>query len=166
MPGLKTFLTCLFTLLLILPSDGWALQQGETFPAGLTGQSLSGDTISLDRFKGRPILMKIGTTWCPTCGQQSREISKLAQFLKKNDIQLIDIFVQETASKIKRYFTDNGYLEPDATLIDGGDIGRTLNLYMIPRLLFIDENFKVYRDGQPLPADKIKDTLQKMLTEK
>lgn len=164
MPGKRISLICLLALLLVLPTTGLALEKGESFPE-LSGRLLDGSDFSLDSLKGRPVLMKIGTTWCPTCGQQSREIAKIADFLKKNQIQYVEIFVQEPADKVRRYFKKNNYHQPDTIILDDGTIGRALNLYLIPRLLLIDVDFKVYRDGEPLMAAEVKKLLQNMLAD-
>lgn len=165
MPRLKIYFAALFVAALLLPASAWSLQKGSQLPE-LYGQNLNGDTVSLDQFKGKPILLKVGTTWCPTCGQQSREITKLRKFLNDNQIVYVDVFVQETADNVQQYFDNESYLRPDSIILDQGNIARALNIYLIPRLILVDKDFKIFRDGDPLMAGSLKSQLQKMLTGK
>jgi thiol-disulfide isomerase/thioredoxin len=165
MPRLKTYLIVLFAAVLLVPTVSWSLQKGTQLPE-LSGHNLNGDKISLNQLEGKPILLKVGTTWCPTCGQQSREITKLRNFISDNNISYVEVFIQETADNVQNYFDNNDYLRPDSIIIDQGDIARALNIYLIPRLILVDRNLKIFRDGDPLLADALKVQLKKMLTVK
>ncbi|MCW8894028.1 MAG: redoxin family protein [Deltaproteobacteria bacterium] len=163
MPGLKIYLTALLTLLLVVPSAALALKQGDPLPE-LAGPTLEGTEFNISSLKGQPILLKVGTTWCPTCGQQTQEIDKLRDFLAENGVRYIEVFVQETAKKVRQFFSKGGHQLPDAVILDQGSIARALNVYVIPRVIMIDKNFQVFRDGNPLTATELKNELGKMLT--
>jgi hypothetical protein len=49
--------------------------------------------------------------------------------------------------------------------MDQGKIASALNIYLIPRLILIDKNLRVYRDSDPLPRSLLKQELQKMVEE-
>jgi thiol-disulfide isomerase/thioredoxin len=165
MPMFKFITTVLVITLLSIPSQVLALKAGELLPT-LSGITLEGTEFSISSLKGQPILLKVGTTWCPTCGQQSQEIDKLRGFMAENQIQFVEVFVQESEKKVRKYFSKKGYQIPDVVIIDQGKIARALNIYLIPRVILIDKNLQVYRDSDPLPSDVLKQELQKMLTEK
>ena len=164
MPILKFITAVLLIILLSIPVTVFALKKGEQFPA-LSGTTLEDEEFSISSLKGQPILLKVGTTWCPTCGQQSAEIDKLRGFMTENDIQFVEVFIQENKKKVRKYFSKKDLQLPDVVIIDNGKIARALNIYLIPRVLLIDKDFQVYRDGDPLPGDVLKQELQKMLTE-
>ena len=151
--------------MLILPGSSFALKVNDSLPE-LTGTDLSGKQISLSQFKGQPILLKVGTTWCPTCSQQNDEIEKIRAYLKENNVHFIDVFVQETDSSVQRYLNKSSNQPPDVVILDKGKIARALNLYLIPRLILVDKNFKVFRDGDPVMAEPLKKQLEQMLIEK
>ncbi len=162
---LKLFLMLLLTSLLSTPSAVFALQKGDPLPE-ISGTTIDGETFSISSLKGRPIILKVGTTWCPSCGQQSAAIDELRGFMTEQNIQFVDVFIQENEKKVRQYFKKGEYQLPDVTVLDYGDISGTLNIYLIPRLLLIDSNFLVYRDGDTLPSAALKKELQGMLTEK
>ena len=165
MPKSKIIIAFLLLTLLSIPATVFALKQGEPFPA-LSGTTLEGQDFSINSLKGQPILLKVGTTWCPTCSQQSQEINKLRGFLTENDIKYIEIFIQESKNKVQKFLDRNGHQRPDVVILDQGAIAKDLNIYQIPRLIFINKDYAVYRDGAPLRSNALQHELLQMLTEK
>lgn len=165
MPGRQKIIILVMHLLLLLPSLAFALRQGDQFPA-LTGKLLSGGNFEFKQLEGKPILIKIGTTWCPACEEQSADIKKLDTFLDQHQIQYVEVFVQESAATVERFLTHQKYRSPDVAVLDSGAIARELNIYTIPRVILVDKNFQVARDGAPLDEKELKNQLQQMLTRK
>ena len=160
----KRFTLILVSLLLCFPLTAAALQKGEAFPT-LVGETLSGAHFNLDSLKGKPILLKIGTTWCGTCRMQSKTINELRGFMGENGVHYVEVFIQESSKKVKQYFSDRSYQLPDTSILDNGDISKKLNVYLIPRIILIDRDFKVYRDGDTISKKNLKKQLQAILAE-
>ena len=131
-----------FTLLLLLvvclaPVAAVAIETGIQAP-DFKLKSLQGEDVSLSDFKGRLILLKLATTWCPTCKQLSAEIEKVGAFLKEQDVVVLEVFVQDSPEMVKKYLGD---AEPPMTfraLLDDGQVYDAYSVYLIPRLLVID----------------------------
>lgn len=165
MQSLKRFLFTLLAMALLLPPSAFALQKGDT-PPTLTGRILDGGDFDLRESKGRPIILKVGTTWCPSCGQQTEEIGKIRDFIDRHDIEYIEIFVQEREKTVRSFINRSGHHKPDQVVLDQGRIARALNIYAIPRLILIDGDYRVFRDGDPLSSGQLQQQLEKMLTKK
>lgn len=110
-------------------------------------RNLTGEIVRLSDFKGKPIILKLATTWCPTCKEQSREFIKAGDYLKDNDVVVVEVFIQEKASRIEKYLSKYDYPMTFVPLIDEGEISGKYGVYMIPRVLLIDRDFKIRRDG-------------------
>jgi thiol-disulfide isomerase/thioredoxin len=152
-----------FTALTLLPLPASALlQKGEQFPE-ITGKTLAGEEFSLSSLEGKPFLLKIGTTWCGTCNSQAKAIDEIRTYLSENQIQLVEVFIQESAKKVRKYFNKKGYQLPDTTILDKGNISKKLNVYVIPRVILVDKNHQVYRDGDNLTSSNLKKKLEQML---
>lgn len=162
MHHLKSIVAALVFLLAFLPGAALALEKGSEFPK-VGGQTLDDTRYSLGELQGRPLLLKVGTTWCPTCKEQAQEIKKIRDFLIENDVQYVEVFIQQSAAAVKQFFAAEDFDEPDLILLDQGTIARVLNVYVIPRIILIDSDFTVFRDGEPLFAADLKDELQAML---
>jgi thiol-disulfide isomerase/thioredoxin len=119
---------------------------------------MTGEDVSLSDFKGQLVLLKLATTWCPTCKQLSAEIKKIGEFLKEQDVVVLEVFVQDSEKTIKKYLGDH---QPPMTfhaLLDDGQAYKAYSVYLIPRFLLIDEEQVVRFDssGQNVMADDIR----------
>jgi len=148
--------------LLISPLSADALQKGDTFPE-LKGKTLDGNDFDLRTFKGEPIVLKIGTTWCAACGMQSKAINNISDYLKENKIHFVEVFLQESEKTVRKYFNKDGHELPETVILDEGEIHKSLNGYLIPRVILIDKNYKVYRDGDSISSEDMKKMLETML---
>jgi thiol-disulfide isomerase/thioredoxin len=84
------------------------------------------------------VLLKLATTWCPTCKQLSAEIDKIGEFLKEQDVVFLEVFVQDSKKMIEKFLGDT---EPPMTfhaLLDDGQAYEAYSVYLIPRFLVID----------------------------
>lgn len=159
--NLKSFklLLCvvLLALFCLVPIAALAVATGETAP-DFKLQDMTGEDVSLSDFKGRLVLLKLATTWCPTCKQLSAEIKKIGEFLKEQDVVILEVFVQDSEKTIKKYLGDH---QPPMTfhaLLDDGQAYKAYNVYLIPRFLLIDEEQVVRFDssGRNVMADDIR----------
>jgi thiol-disulfide isomerase/thioredoxin len=119
--------------------------------------SLQGQEVSLSDFKGRLVLLKIGTTWCPTCKMLSGEISKIGEELKEREVVVLEVFVQDSQEMIEKYLGDKEYPMTFHALLDDGQVYKDYNVYLIPRLLILDADQIIRFDssGQSVGADQI-----------
>lgn len=158
---LSSLLLLVTTTLLPLPAHA-LLQKGTPLPE-LSGETLDGEQFSIDSMTDRPFILKIGTTWCGTCGAQSKAIDELRDFMDENDIGFVEVFIQESGKKVRKYFDKKGYQLPDQVILDHGTISKLLNVYLIPRVLLIDKHHKIYRDGDAVGKSELKKELQKLV---
>jgi len=162
MPIARFWTLLLLLATLLIPNLSAALQPGEPFPA-VTGETLDGSNFDLASLKGKPILIKIGTTWCGTCQEQARTINGIRGFLQDKGIHYVEVFIQESAEKVRGYLDEGGQPQADSVILDDGDISRQLNVYVIPRVILLDRDLKVFRDGDVLSASALKQKLQELL---
>ncbi len=152
----RVFIVLLLCVSLLAPVTTSALDPGTVAP-GFTLKSVQGAEVSLAAYKGRLVLLKLGTTWCPTCKEMSAEIDKIGAFLKAQDVVVLEVFVQDSAAMIEEYLGD---AEPPMTfqaLLDDGQVYRAYNVYLIPRLLVVDAEQTIRFDsvGRNVLAEEI-----------
>ena len=129
-------------------------------------QTLDGRTVRLSEFKGNPILLKLATTWCPTCRQQSQEILAVADFLKQNQVAVVEVFIQDSPQMVEDYFKQMPYPVGYVALLDDGSVHKAYNVFVIPRTILIDRDFKIRHDGNLMPASELKSALALLLNGK
>jgi peroxiredoxin len=159
----------LFILLLLLsiPTFAGAVEVGTPAP-GFTLPTLAGKRVSLADFKGRVVVLKLATTWCPSCSQLSRELAAIGGFLKEKDVVLLEVFLQDTPEMIARYFEGKSFPMAHHILVDDDqDAYRGYGIYLIPRLLVLDREQKVrYDNGAAatiLPAAELRKIVEAAL---
>jgi len=141
----------LLVLLLICAGTALAIEVGST-PPDFKLPTIEGKDVKLSDYQGRIILLKLATTWCPTCKQQSQEIVEAGKILAENDVVVIEVFLQDSEEMIREALAGQTFAMDHVALLDDGDARRAYAVYMIPRLLIIDRDFKVRRDGSLMTA--------------
>lgn len=143
-------------LVLLLFSTGTALaiEVGST-PPDFKLPTIEGKDVKLSDYQGRIILLKLATTWCPTCKQQSQEIAEAGKILAENGVVVIEVFLQDSEAMIREALAGETFALDHVALLDDGDARRAYAVYMIPRLLIIDRDFKVRRDGSLMTAREL-----------
>lgn len=158
-------ITPLLTLVAIclLSAPAFALlKKGEQLPE-VAGETVTGEHFSSSSLKGQPFLLKIGTTWCSSCGEQSKAINNIRIYMAENKVRFVEVFVQESSKNVRKYFAQKGFKEPDHIILDKGNISKKLNVYVIPRLILVDKHHQVYRDGDTLSSNELQRQLEQML---
>ncbi len=160
----KSFLAPLITFLLIffMAAPAWSLEQG-TVPPDFQLSDLDGKEFRLSEHKGEVMILKLATTWCPTCRQQSADFHEIGDFLKENNIRLVEVFVQDSEKMVREYIENEDYPMAFDAILDDGRVLKDYSVYLIPRVLLIGPDFTISRDGNMLPADELKKELEKLV---
>ncbi|ORJ62058.1 TlpA family protein disulfide reductase [Geothermobacter hydrogeniphilus] len=153
------FLTVLLCLGAVTAS---ALEFGDPAP-DFELPGLDGKTFRLSDHRGQIVILKLGTTWCPTCKQQSFELAEAAPFLKKNNIKVVEVFLQDTREMITEYLAKERHPEELIPLLDDGQVRQKYNVYLIPRLLVVNREFQIVRDGSLLTSQALQNLIRPML---
>lgn len=97
--------------------------------------SLDGEMTSLSQFKGRPVLLSIGATWCPDCRIEAPLLQELHESYPQLVVLLIDS--KESPEIVQQYADEFGLTHP--ILLDSdGEVMELYQVFAIPTELFID----------------------------
>lgn len=120
---------------------------------------LEGNKVRLSDFKGQVIVLQLGTTWCPDCVGQSADLMKIGPFLKDSGAVLVDVFIQENRGSISKFLQGKDFAMPMVPLLDDGQAHRAYQVYLIPRLLIIDQQFRIVHDGLRLKTEAVQEKI-------
>lgn len=155
-------LTVLLFALTVLPATAPAVEKGVE-PPDFELTSLEGEKVRLSDFRGRLIVLKLATTWCPSCKQQVKDLAKIETFLVDNNVALVEVYVDEPEDVVRKYLQRRDLKVPSVVVLDDGHVERAYRLNTIPRVILIDCDFLVRRDRGPINAADLQRRLEKML---
>ena len=154
----KYLSVCLLLLLFcLLPMVAAGVEVGGEAP-DFKLKNLQGQEVSLAEFKGRVVLLRLATTWCPSCKQLTKKIEQVGAALEEQDVVFLDVFVQDSPAMVEKYLADREYGGMTYhALLDDGQAYTAYNIYAIPRLLIVDAGQVIRYDnvGGTLAAEEI-----------
>jgi thiol-disulfide isomerase/thioredoxin len=142
----RAFIFLLLCVAMLAPATLFASDLGSKAP-GFTLKSVQGQEVSLADYQGRLVLLKLGTTWCPTCKEMSAEIDKIGTFLKERGVVVLEVFVQDSAAMVEKYLGGTERPMTYRALLDDGQVYKAYNVYLIPRLLVVDAKQSIRFDS-------------------
>ncbi len=109
---------------------------------GFTVELLSGGKVSLDDFKGRPLVVTFMAEWCP-CSNDSAPVFKEAYRLyHPKGVEFLMFGFQDSRSKFKKFVEEQGFSFPAA--YDSGDsIGHSFGVNAPPTTFFITPDGRI-----------------------
>ncbi len=158
---IRIFSTVLIAICFFIATSAHAFYKAGEAAPDFNARTLDGKTIKLSDLKGKTLLVEMGTTWCPSCHELAKQIEGLRTELKENDIVFVSVYLGDSADSIKSHTKDENLTPADFTIIDSGEARRNYSIYSIPRLLLIDENFKIVFDEMVLSGKQIKQRIEK-----
>ncbi|MGO2419963.1 DsbE family thiol:disulfide interchange protein [Vibrio casei] len=107
-------------------------------------------------FEGKPLLLNVWATWCPTCYAEHQFLNKLSS----QGVNIIGLNYKDDREKAKKWLRELG--DPyQVVLFDGsGMFGLDLGVYGAPETFLIDANGKIrYRHVGDVNSDNWNKTL-------
>jgi cytochrome c biogenesis protein CcmG, thiol:disulfide interchange protein DsbE len=98
---------------------------------------LTGESVHLGDFKGQPVLLTFGATWCPDCRKEVPLLNDLHETHPELVILLVDS--KESIELVQAYAAEMQITHP--ILLDpDGKVSEQYRVFAIPTELFIDAN--------------------------
>src|SRR5579871_3140510 len=136
-------------------------------PAGLVGQraplfALSDDRgkpVSLDRYRGRIVLMNLWASWCPPCRAEMPDLQRLADAYGDGGVAIVGVNEGESPTRARAFADSLGIRFP--IWIDASQrYGRTYSALGLPTTVILDRRGVIVRgfDGA-LTYDQMKSAI-------
>jgi cytochrome c biogenesis protein CcmG, thiol:disulfide interchange protein DsbE len=122
----------------------------------------SGETINLEQFKGRPVVLNFWATWCVPCFEEHPILVANARALQPN-VQFLGVVFQDNEERIQKFLDDRGRAYP--TVVD--DAGKTAIAYGVggvPETFFLDASGTIVaKYAGPLTDAQLQTNLEKAM---
>jgi peroxiredoxin/Flp pilus assembly protein TadD len=109
----------------------------ETLAIEFRARSIAGDELSLERFRGKVVLLDFWATWCKPCMFEMPDIKKLWRKYSRDEFVIIGISLDSSESALRTYIEKEG-LEWPQCLDSSGKIAGLYNARSIPHTVLID----------------------------
>jgi cytochrome c biogenesis protein CcmG, thiol:disulfide interchange protein DsbE len=118
------------------PTDGAPPKVGS--PAqDFTATTVDGKQVSLSSYKGHPVWLTFGATWCAACKAEAPDIQAAYVKFQPKGVVVLSIFISEDALTVKDYADRVGLTYPKIADPDTS-IASAYRVYGIPAHFFID----------------------------
>lgn len=158
---LKVFLVVLFISLLVFSckekTEISSLPRLGTGAIDFNCQDLKGQTWSLDKIKGKVVLLRFWADWCPYCRYEMPVIEKYYRRLNQEGFIVLAVNVKQSA-QVAESFTAQLDITFPIPLDPEGGLARRYGVYAIPTNFLIDRQGiireiligEVFREEKPL----------------
>lgn len=134
---------------------------GRSAPSFALREVGSGKALSLDQYRGRPVVLNFWATWCGPCYEEHPVLVANARSMP--EVQFLGVVFQDTEDKIQRFLNDRGSAYP--TVID--DAGKTAIAYGVggvPETFFLDSTGKIVsKYSGPMTTEILQSNLMKVM---
>ncbi|NTW77591.1 MAG: redoxin domain-containing protein [Syntrophaceae bacterium] len=104
-------------------------------------RDLQGKVFKLSNYRGKPVLIFFGTTWCPSCRKELAAYKEIYQIYTKRGLEVAYINIMESQAKVARFAKANAL--PFRVLLDeDGAVGTSYSVVGVPTLVLIDKKGK------------------------
>ncbi|MCZ7574272.1 MAG: TlpA family protein disulfide reductase [Ardenticatenaceae bacterium] len=126
---------------LIQKGDPYGAKVGDLAPT-FTLPTARGETVALENFRGRPVLLYFWASWCGSCTYDLPDIEKVTRQEAANDLVILTVNVGQKPEFVERYVRET---VPDYSFIAATDT--TLETFRRYRILSFPSSFFVDRQG-------------------
>lgn len=127
------------------------IQEGSRLPA-YEVRTLAGETVSLDAFRGQPVLLNVWATWCPPCVREMPALQRVHEQLGGEGLRIIGVSVDaepglintwgRPGGDIRRFVAAHG-LTFDILWDPSGNLETAYALNGLPTTFLIDRKGRV-----------------------
>lgn len=141
------------------------LKKGELAP-NFTLQTLDGQTVSLEDYRGKKVVINFWATWCPPC---KVEMPHMQNYYKKHaaddnvEILAVNLTYQDGSHKQIQQFVNGLNVQFPVLLAETKDIAETYKILVIPTTFMIDSEGRVqHKITGPLSLETLQQYVEKL----
>ncbi len=124
-------------------------------------QDLNQETVTLSSYRGKqPVLLFFWTTWCPFCRKEIKIINDMYEELKKDNLAVLTINVQETSERVNNFLKI--YRLVSKVLLDkDAQVAQDFGLIGFPTYILIDKKGNIAFRNHYFPRQEYKKLISK-----
>jgi len=104
-----------------------------------TATTVDGKKVSLSGYKGHPVWLTFGASWCAACVAEAPDIQAASEKFKAKGVVVLAIFIREDSATVRDYANRVGLTYPKVADPDTS-VASAYRVYGIPAHFFIDKS--------------------------
>ena len=128
-----------------LAPDIFPVEVGATAPQFHAANIDSGDSVTLDTWKGQVVLLNVWATWCEPCRVEMPALERLHRSLDSSGLKLVSVSIDETDPSTVRSFRDEFKLTFPIFQDRKRAIERIYQTTGVPETFIIDRDGKIVK---------------------
>jgi thiol-disulfide isomerase/thioredoxin len=124
-------------------------------------KNLAGETVQLEKLKGKVIVLDFWATWCGPCMQTMPLLDQMMAEFDSSKVQLYAVNIQEAKNRINLALS-RLKIDPEVLLDEEGEVGNAYQANAIPQTVIIDAEgnvVKVFVGGGAGVVNQIRNAL-------
>jgi thiol-disulfide isomerase/thioredoxin len=135
------------------------------FPRFQKSDDLNKELVSIDQFRGAPVLFVYWASWSPESRELIEQLLPLVEPYRTNGVKLVGVSLDRTVEAMKRYQDQSGFT--DRQIFEGNgfhsEAARMLEVSRLPRVVLVDRSGRIA--ATDLPGIAIPIALDELLAE-
>lgn len=139
----------------------------ENLPAGaraaappFTIKTLAGDEISLDKLKGRVVVINFFASWCGPCAYEAPVLQRLYLKYRESGVEFVGIAVQDSVEAASGFVKEHSWTLPVG--LDGNDaISRAYNVFGVPKTSVVGKDGRIAYEHMGTVTEEVLDEVIK-----
>jgi cytochrome c biogenesis protein CcmG/thiol:disulfide interchange protein DsbE len=132
---------------------------GRTAPSFTLRDVATNKEVSLESFRGRPVVVNFWATWCAPCLEEHATLVSTARSLG-SAVQFIGVVYEDTPDETREFLARNGHSYP-SLLDEDGQTAIAYGVYGVPETFFVNSAGSVAaKYTGPLTFDLITQNIQ------
>jgi thiol-disulfide isomerase/thioredoxin len=157
-------------------ADNWSVEPinatlqeypGSPLAPPMSLRTVSGQTLNLEDYRGRVVLMNFWATWCPPCVEEIPSLGRLQEKLPRNEFVVLSVDVGEEASAVEAFLKEVPadypiMLDPEGTTVPDWE------LRAFPTTFILDRNGRIrlaYFGGLTWDSEEVVVQVRKLIRE-
>lgn len=129
------------------------------------GETLSGDSLSLDDLRGKVVVLNFWASWCIACIDEHPHFVEAERRYANEDFQMLGVVYQDEPENARRWMQRRGGTWP--SLLDPNSrIAIDYGVYGVPETYFIGRDGRIaYKQIGPVSRQLLNDWITRLLAE-
>lgn len=147
----KNWKILVFTICIILATN-CAFAKEPVLAPDFKLRDLAQNTVVLNSFEDKPVMLFFWTTWCPFCRKELRVLNEKYGELVKEGLEVLAINIEEKESTVNNFIRRNAIIL-SVLLDEDAAVSQSYEILGVPTYILIDKKGYIVSESHSFPRE-------------